>query len=122
MDARMQLDLFPTDLHLTCIDPAANKRRFYHLSVQPTLFGEWALVREWGRIGVGGRLRTDLYPSAGSAIDALLALGRQKGRRGYRAISSIDDQDDLARAETISVRSKSCPTKRSGQSCSRATS
>ncbi|MEM1364057.1 MAG: WGR domain-containing protein, partial [Pseudomonadota bacterium] len=34
-----------------------NKRRFYALSVQRTLFGEWALVREWGRIGVGGRLR-----------------------------------------------------------------
>ncbi len=51
----MQLDLFPTDLHLTCIDPEHNKWRFYALSVQPTLFGDWVLVREWGRIGAGGR-------------------------------------------------------------------
>jgi predicted DNA-binding WGR domain protein len=80
----MQLDLFPTDLHLTCIDPASNKRRFYHLSIQPTLFGEWVLVREWGRIGRGGgRLRADLYASAGQALDALNELARQKGRRGY---------------------------------------
>ncbi|WP_236843357.1 WGR domain-containing protein [Bradyrhizobium icense] len=25
-----------------------NVRRFYKLDVQPTLFGEWTLVREWG--------------------------------------------------------------------------
>jgi len=84
----MQLDLFPTDLHLRCIDPATNKRRFYALSVQRTLFGEWALVREWGRIGVSGRMRSDLYPSAGPAIDALVALARQKARRGYETVSA----------------------------------
>jgi WGR domain len=26
------------------------------MSLQPTLFGEWALLREWGRIGSAGRL------------------------------------------------------------------
>lgn len=81
-----QLELFPTDVHLRCIDPASNKRRFYALSIQRTLFDEWALVREWGRIGVSGRLRSDLYPSAGPAIDALLDIAGQKARRGYKAI------------------------------------
>ena len=81
----VQLDLFPIDLHLRCIDRSSNKRRFYALSVQRTLFGEWALVREWGRIGVSCHLRRDLYPSAGSAIDALIELSRQKTTRGYRA-------------------------------------
>lgn len=61
----MQLDLFPTDAHLTCIDPAQNKLRYYAMSVQPTLFGEWALVRQWGRIGSPGRLRHDHFPAAG---------------------------------------------------------
>lgn len=56
----VQLDLFPTDLRLRCIDQASNKRQFYALSVERTLFGEWALVREWGRIGVSCRLRRDL--------------------------------------------------------------
>lgn len=83
-----QLELFPTDVHLRCIDPATNKRRFYALSVQRTLFGEWALVREWGRIGVSGRLRSDLYPSAGPAIDALLDITGQKARRGYEAVKA----------------------------------
>ncbi len=43
----VQLDLFPTSVHLCCIDPQRNKRRFYRLSVQPTLVGECSLVKEW---------------------------------------------------------------------------
>jgi predicted DNA-binding WGR domain protein len=82
MGMRMQLDLFPTDLHLTCIDPAANKRRFYHLSIQPTLFGEWALVREWGRIGRGGGAeRRDPACRAGADRE------RGNGSRGHGASS-----------------------------------
>ena len=81
-----QLELFPTDVHLRCIAPASNKRRFYAHSVPRTLFGEWALVREWGRIGVSARLSSDFYPSAGPAIDALIELARQKARRGYEAV------------------------------------
>lgn len=79
----MQLDMFPTTIRLQCIDPAKNKRRFYLMQVQPTLFGEWELVREWGRIGRAGRVRRDGYTSAGLALDALSSLKRQKGRRGY---------------------------------------
>lgn len=41
-------------LHLRRINPALNMRRFYTLSIQPTLFGGASLVRNWGRIGVGG--------------------------------------------------------------------
>ena len=81
----MQLDLFPTDMRLRCVDPTRNKRRFYTLSIQPTLFGEWTLVREWGRLGSAGRVRTDCYASAGQAIDALYALAQAKRRRGYSA-------------------------------------
>src|SRR5262249_31597523 len=38
-------------------------RRFYAGDVTPTLFGEWQLVWEWGRIGQGGTLRTCTYPA-----------------------------------------------------------
>ena len=31
-----------------------NMARFYVLAIEPTLFGEMALVREWGRIGSMG--------------------------------------------------------------------
>jgi predicted DNA-binding WGR domain protein len=46
--------------------------RFYVLAIEPTLFGDTAVVREWGRIGSLGRRRLDLYPDTASAAEALL--------------------------------------------------
>ena len=47
-----------TAITLHPIDPEKNKWRFYHLDVQPDLFGGWSLVREWGRIGRAGKVLT----------------------------------------------------------------
>jgi len=82
-----QLDLFPTTLQLCRIDPEQNMQRFYRLSLQPDLFGGCSLVREWGRIGAGGRLRQDGYDSEGKAVSALVALSAAKTRRGYVRLS-----------------------------------
>ncbi|MBR1130766.1 WGR domain-containing protein [Bradyrhizobium iriomotense] len=35
-----------TAIVLTRIDPEKNMSRFYKLDVQPTLFGEWAVIKE----------------------------------------------------------------------------
>ena len=80
----MQLDLFPTTVHLRCIDPAKNKRRFYALQLQRTLFGQWAVVREWGRIGnpVGQRLE-HWFQEPASAHDFMNQLEKSKRHRGY---------------------------------------
>nr|WP_292591298.1 WGR domain-containing protein [Mesorhizobium sp.] len=45
--------------------------RFYVLTIEPSLFGDAALVRAWGRIGSFGRQRLDLFASAGEADEAL---------------------------------------------------
>jgi predicted DNA-binding WGR domain protein len=50
-------------MHLRRIDPDRNMARFYSMSVQPNLFGEWALLREWGRIGSAGRLVSGRFAS-----------------------------------------------------------
>jgi predicted DNA-binding WGR domain protein len=84
----MQLDLFPADVRLQCIDPAKNKRRFYVMKIQPNLFGEWELVREWGRIGAGGRVRRDAYPSAGLALGVLISIRQCKLARYYVSTDS----------------------------------
>jgi predicted DNA-binding WGR domain protein len=80
----MQLDMFPTSVHLRCVNSSQNKYRFYAMSVQPNLFGEWALIREWGRIGTTGRRRTDHFANAGEALDSLKALKDKKVKRGYQ--------------------------------------
>jgi len=58
-------------------------RRYYRLDVQPDLFGEWCLVREWGRIGQAGQTRTFSYSTLDEAHTALEAQRQAKERRGY---------------------------------------
>lgn len=68
------------------IDPARNCWRWYALSVQPTLFGDRAFNREWGRIGdIGGQTMTAFHDTEGEALDACLALRAVESRRGYVA-------------------------------------
>ncbi len=70
-------------MYLTRIDPNANLHRYYRMEIVRGLFGNWGLVREWGRIGQGGRVRTDWYPSEDAAKDARFELHMAKARRGY---------------------------------------
>ncbi len=70
-------------VYLTKIDAARNMARFYSLDLQPTLFDEWALVRQWGRIGQAGQLRSTLYKKRDDAAAALERELRRRKRRGY---------------------------------------
>lgn len=72
-------------VYLTRRDPSRNLARFYRMLIVPTLFGEWVLLREWGRIGSGGTVRADPYPSAGAALLGMQWIVRAKIRRGYHA-------------------------------------
>jgi predicted DNA-binding WGR domain protein len=60
-----------------------NMRRFYGLAVQRDLFGQWCLIRAWGRIGRAGRVRMVAYATAAQAREALTVQQRVKERRGY---------------------------------------
>jgi|ASRR01.1.fsa_nt_gi predicted DNA-binding WGR domain protein len=87
----MACDTAPTmieicpDIHLKCIDPARNKKRYYSLSLQANLFGEISLIRHWGRLGSKrGQSKTDFYPNGREAQTAMQALIRQKQRKGYQ--------------------------------------
>lgn len=71
-------------MELRKIDPAKNMRRFYRLSVEPTLFGDFALVREWGRIGAKrGRVKEDWHASMLDVERALEGAIGVRIRRGY---------------------------------------
>ena len=73
-----------TTIMLTRIDERQNVARFYKLDVQPSLFGGWSLVREWGRMGRAGRVCVELYKSRGVADLALISKWAQKRKKGYR--------------------------------------
>lgn len=51
-----------SDVYLTRVDASQNMARYYRMTVQPTLFGEWSVVREWGRLGRGGQVRVVPLP------------------------------------------------------------
>ena len=64
-------------LHCQRIDDARNMARYYTLSIQPTLFGEVAVVRCWGRIGARGGEKSDLFASGDGLKPGWLANGDQ---------------------------------------------
>jgi predicted DNA-binding WGR domain protein len=71
-------------IKLTRSDPRQNMHRFYALQLTATLFGEWALVAEWGRIGSAGRVQERVFPALELAEAALARRQRAKMRRGYQ--------------------------------------
>lgn len=70
-------------------DAARNMRRYYRVSVAPTLFGEFAMVREWGRIGQRGGSRMECwFASEEEALRAGLEMAAAKQRRGYQPLQA----------------------------------
>lgn len=74
-----------TAIMLTRTDATRNLHRYYRLDVQPDLFGAWCFIREWGRIGSAGQVRTLRLPSPADAKRAALERQRRaKERKGYQ--------------------------------------
>jgi predicted DNA-binding WGR domain protein len=82
-NTRSMIEQRPEPVRLIRRDPARNMARFYTISILPTLFGETALVRNWGRIGSHGQVRMETFEEAEEADAALGDLARVKRRRGY---------------------------------------
>ena len=64
-------------------DPQRNRLRFSDLRWQPTLFGEGALVRVWGRQGQPGTVRATVYPDRDRAQRDIRSLVRRRLAHGY---------------------------------------
>lgn len=69
------------------INHVKRQQRFYELSILQTLFGEWCLRREWGRLGSsGGQQMREYFETHLDALRALQKLKQEKTRRGYATI------------------------------------
>ena len=71
---------------LTRTDPARNIDRFYLVDVTPTLFGEWAVLREWGRRGSPGTVRLASYRRRDEAQSAERHVIKRRLQHGYKSI------------------------------------
>lgn len=77
-----------TTIYLEKRLPALNQQRFYRITISRTLFGTWAMVREWGRIHHPGTVREHEFTSEAEALQAGDQLASRKQRRGYREAES----------------------------------
>lgn len=68
-------------LHRT--DPTRNMARYYVLSIEASLFGDAALVRQWGRVGSKGRFKIELFADREAAVQTLEDWLDRKIARGY---------------------------------------
>ena len=98
-----------TETYLERIDRAKNMARYYRLSVSETLFGEWAMVREWGRIGRRGQSCEHWCSSKADAMNLLSSKHAERVRRGYLAsqdqrqsagTTAPTDEEVISRSQT----------------------
>lgn len=72
------------NIYLHRIDRALNMHRFYSMTIQPTLFGEASLIRNWGRIGTQGQTMIQTFPTPAEASSAFARIQALKRRKAYR--------------------------------------
>ncbi|WP_237050833.1 WGR domain-containing protein [Microvirga ossetica] len=88
-------------------DPTCNMARYYVLAIEPSLFGNPTLIREWGRIGLPGQRRVELHENQSRAMEALETWLQRKRRRGY-------ELRDGAAARAAPTGSNSCQSRADG--------
>jgi predicted DNA-binding WGR domain protein len=85
---------------LTNTDPATNRHRFYSVHIMETLFGEWSVLREWGRIGSPGTVRLETFPDKQQAESAARrSVSGGCGTSTGKAVSVSSSYDLLTTAE-----------------------
>jgi predicted DNA-binding WGR domain protein len=72
-------------IKLTRSEPSKNMHRFYALHLAPTLFGEWSLISEWGRIGSAGKVMHRTFEIEALAESAFAKRLKVKNETGIRA-------------------------------------
>jgi predicted DNA-binding WGR domain protein len=71
-------------IYLERHDSDKNLHRFYQMHVVPGIFGDWALVREWGRVGSPGTVRKEWFGSERDAAVAGEKMSEAKRKKGYK--------------------------------------
>jgi predicted DNA-binding WGR domain protein len=83
-------------IHLVRTDTKRNMARYYHLSLEPSLFGDYSVLQNWGRLGTHGQVRVALYVDRRSAMEHFLDITKKKKARGYRPRSTFEAAAEYA--------------------------
>ena len=70
---------------LTRIDRTRNIDRFYFVTVLPNLFGDWTVMREWGRRGSPGTVRLSSYALLNEAEITEQRTIKRRLQHGYQS-------------------------------------
>ena len=65
--------------------PDAKQMRFYTIGITPTPVGDWALIRQWGRIGQAGTVRETWFDDRDEAEQAKGAAPPTETEKGVCA-------------------------------------
>jgi predicted DNA-binding WGR domain protein len=66
------------------VDPEQSQYRWYTISWGPTLFGNWAVVRSWGRMDTDwAQCKSETFEESETARAEADAQARRRLRRGY---------------------------------------
>ncbi len=68
--------------------PEKNCHREYEIAITQDLFGEWTVIRCWGRVGGFRQRKTTCFPSRDDAVKLAGRVVRQRLSRGYRVAGS----------------------------------
>jgi predicted DNA-binding WGR domain protein len=74
---------------LAKVDAASNTNCYYDIEISRDLFGEWAVVRKWGRVGANPRQKRDACVSKEAAQELAQKIRALKERKGYVGRSAI---------------------------------
>ena len=83
-DPAMDTAAMTPPITMTRRNPDLKMARFYRLWLEPTLFGEVCLARNWGRISTYGQVKIETFGQASDAAAALEKCAKAKVRRRYR--------------------------------------
>jgi predicted DNA-binding WGR domain protein len=82
---------------LTRTDPTRNIDRFYLVQVLSTLFGDWTVLREWGRRGSPGTVLLASYQQRGEAEMAERRNIKRRLQHGYIELGVLGHGQPLAK-------------------------
>lgn len=66
-----------------------NMHRYYVMTISPGIFGDWSLVRQWGRIGHPGTVKMDWFPTPEEALMVGSRIAESKRKKGYEIVASF---------------------------------